>query len=316
MADGFVAATARLRGLKPPPGEQGDDQEKQYDQVLATSHCGAINLVRMLRLATLWQANASAVSIQDDEFMLNQLASAPSQEGSLQSNRRSADKKGAADGVLATQSSLHLIMAKMFQLAEWVYRVLAVIVPLEGHDSSRWSRVLTTYTKCLGWYDSFFALPGTDASHSPFVLFVHIFYQFCLLRLFWPLVTSSDGEKDERAHDICRQAAQSILRLSESYAGVFGLRHVSPLITYFVFASGRFSLEAEEAGRGIINSGSVRTDVSSTAKMKAEDEETSPAPFVVMSAVAHARLLLAEMSETHPVAAVAEHFIGARPCLS
>ncbi|KAF4587929.1 nitrate assimilation regulatory protein nirA [Ophiocordyceps camponoti-floridani] len=51
------------------------------------------------------------------------------------------------------------------------------------------------HLKCLDCYDSFLALPMADATSSPFVLFVHIFYHFCVLRIFWPLA-NSDGEDE------------------------------------------------------------------------------------------------------------------------
>ncbi|RDA83997.1 hypothetical protein CP532_6953 [Ophiocordyceps camponoti-leonardi (nom. inval.)] len=266
LAASFVTAMSRLRETKPCFDEDGSDDRRKYDQVVSSSYCGAISLVR--------EDGNPSIAYGDDD--------------------------------------LQTMSARMFQLFEWVYKMLA-FGSLNGHEGNSWSRVLAAYKKCLDWYGSFFAMPRTSAGNSPFVLFVHIFYQFCLLRLFQPFVSDKGGETDSCAREICLQAAQSILRLSESYAGIYGLSHVSPLLAHFVFASGKFSLAAEKAGHGLMNIVSMRVEASSS-KAGFEtgivvDETFSPSsslPHVLMSLVAHARLLLDEMSETHPMAAMAE----------
>ena len=63
-------------------------------------------------------------------------------------------------------SSLQLIPAKIFQLTEWVYKLLASPQPAAGDE------VVLAYHRCLDWYESFFAMLKTDGSNSPFVLFI------------------------------------------------------------------------------------------------------------------------------------------------
>jgi len=63
-------------------------------------------------------------------------------------------------------SSLQLIPAKIFQLTEWVYKVLASPQPATN------DKLVLVYHRCLDWYESFFAMLKTDGNDSPFVLFI------------------------------------------------------------------------------------------------------------------------------------------------
>ncbi|RCI10076.1 hypothetical protein L249_8759 [Ophiocordyceps polyrhachis-furcata BCC 54312] len=178
LASSFVTAMSQLRTQKPSLDEDDSYDGHQYNQVISASYCGAISLVRELR---------------------------------------------------------------MFQLLEWVYKILAY-----GHEGISWSRVLAA--------------------------------------------------------------------LSESYAGIYGLSHASPLVAHFVFASGKFSLAAEKTGHGVMNIVSMRASSTGVDKKALASSSPSSSPsHVFMSMVAHARLLLDEMSETHPMAAVAESSLSLYP---
>jgi len=141
--------------------------------------------------------------------------------------------------------------------------------------------------------------------------------------------------------EICLQAAQSILALSQSYAGVFGLQWVSPLVPYFVCAAGLLTLAIEEARHGMLepvpipqlhrdDDIAVKPPKSPEYTIKKEpdddpvdvgtdhsyasDTKWHEAPsYVNMPAVAHARLLLSKMSEVHPAATLAESMLHGAP---
>lgn len=141
--------------------------------------------------------------------------------------------------------------------------------------------------------------------------------------------------------EICLQAAQSILALSQSYAGVFGLQRVSPLVPYFVCAAGLLTLAIEEARHGMLEPVPIpqlhRDDdivvkppksPEDTIKKEPDDDPMDvgtyhsyasdtkwhAAPsYVNMPAVAHARLLLSKMSEVHPAATLAESMLHRAP---
>ena len=72
----------------------------------------------------------------------------------------------AVDAHESHLSGLQLIPAKIFQLTEWVYQLLAS----PGHVSS--DQVVSIYRHCLHWYESFFALFSSDDDNSPFTLFI------------------------------------------------------------------------------------------------------------------------------------------------
>lgn len=69
-----------------------------------------------------------------------------------------------------------------------------------------------------------------------------MYYQFCLLLLFRPLVGVVPNDSLVQPQEICAQSAQAILSLAQCYDNLFTLRRVSGFIPYFVFASGQFNL--------------------------------------------------------------------------
>ncbi|KAM3505773.1 hypothetical protein MY10362_002746 [Beauveria mimosiformis] len=120
--------------------------------------------------------------------------------------------------------------AEYAKLTEWVYKA---IVAHQKDSLSNQEKVLATYTKCLGWYRDVFELVGDGGSRSPFVLFIHMYYQFCLLCTFRPFIGCNFTDTESQPHEICGQAVQSILALAQSYDDLFTLRRVSALIPYF-----------------------------------------------------------------------------------
>lgn len=145
--------------------------------------------------------------------------------------------------------------------------------------------------------------------------------------------------------EICLRAAQSILGLSEAYVDTFGLRTVSPLMPYFVCASGLLSLAVEEPGHGILdavpipqhghNDGCLAKTTESpqeTIKKEPDDDPVdleshyghkssgeqhnrpSPQPMPIkMPIVTHARLLLSKMSFGHSAAFLADGMLHRAP---
>lgn len=148
-----------------------------------------------------------------------------------------------------------------------------------------------------------------------------MYYHFCVLCAFRPFVSLAVGESDIQPHEICTQAAQSILALAQSYDDLFTLRRVSGLVPYFICASGLYGL-------GMIDSGSamdpvhlrLRDQTPPMIKFEPNMYETvvnhsgasAPPSHLKMSAAAHARLLLAKIGSTHPVATMAERMIFER----
>lgn len=67
-------------------------------------------------------------------------------------------------------SGIQLIGAKLFQLTEWVYKVLSgpEVTPIK----ISLSEAIAVYTKCLNWYDEFFALLKADGINTPCILYI------------------------------------------------------------------------------------------------------------------------------------------------
>ncbi|KAK8142878.1 hypothetical protein G3M48_008065 [Beauveria asiatica] len=116
-----------------------------------------------------------------------------------------------------------------------------------------------------------------------------------------------------RPHEICAQAVQSILLLTQSYNDLFTLQRVSAFIPYFVCASGLVSLAIEDSGSHmdfdeLHPSAAVDPHAAAPAKSGVTpitSDTISPA-HIKVSAVTQARLLLSKMGSTHFAAALAE----------
>ncbi|XP_044715048.1 uncharacterized protein HRG_11316 [Hirsutella rhossiliensis] len=193
--------------------------------------------------------------------------------------------------------NLQLIPARVFQLTEWVYKLLssATHTPNGRFDTAE---VMAVYTECLDC----------------------MYYQFCLLCLFRPLANLVLADSDVRPREICLQAADSILTLSQSYSRLFTLRRVSPFVPYFVCASALAWLTIESTCNSVALAGSqpfqprklslaTISDVSSVDGFSTY-QDVSPSPTAAkVPIMAHASQLLAEMSSNRRMASSIEKML-------
>lgn len=146
-----------------------------------------------------------------------------------------------------------------------------------------------------------------------------MYYHFGLLCAFRPFISIPVEHPNLQPYHICKQSAQSILALAQSYDDLFTLRRVSALIPYFVCTSGLFSLALEGEGSP---SDTVHLRLGdppslNTAQLREYNAvatnhygySTTPSYFKI-SATVHASLLLAKMSSTHPAASLAQKALG------
>ncbi|KAM4061565.1 nitrate assimilation regulatory protein nirA [Hirsutella rhossiliensis] len=262
LADSFAA---RIVNLCPQEPLMGSEAEK-YAKVWATSYRGAVSLIRILRLTTGQVFTMStSCKLQDDSIFLDQ--SACSAEYLFGGQCGSGT---TPDPTLKARSSqlrnLQLIPARVFQLTEWVYKLLssATHTPNGRFDTAE---VMAVYTECLDC----------------------MYYQFCLLCLFRPLANLVLADSDVRPREICLQAADSILTLSQSYSRLFTLRRVSPFVPYFLSLA-------------------TISDVSSVDGFSTYQDVSSPTAAKV-PIMAHASQLLAEMSSNRRMASSIEKML-------
>ncbi|KAM3512302.1 hypothetical protein MY11210_004015 [Beauveria gryllotalpidicola] len=282
-----------------------DTPEAEYAKVRAATYCGAISLLRMLNLTTGVVFNEFQQS-QEDSFVLDQLP-----YNGAEINSISLDL--FHDTAMSLQlANPQILFVKMFQLTEWVYKAIVAHQSHQRDSQSNQGKFLATYTKCLGWYRDLFEIVGDGGSRSPFILFIHMYYHFCLLCAFRPFIGCKFTDTESQPHEMCGQAVQSILALAQSYDDLFTLKRVSALIPYFVCASGLFGLAIEDSGSKmdfihLRPQGAVSSEIPPPLYPNVAEpasETTSPSR-VRVSTVVRARLLLSKMAESHPAAALA-----------
>ncbi|KAL2192727.1 putative nitrate assimilation regulatory protein nirA [Corynascus similis CBS 632.67] len=210
-----------------------------------------------------------------------------------------------------------IIAANLFQLTEWAYQI---IVYAQSDVQTALGQVRELYTRCLNWYTEIFALLEPEVGRTPFGLFIHMYYHFSLLCAFRAFIGLKLDNSDVRPQNICSQAAQSVLALAQSYDDLFTLHRVSGFIPYFITTSGLFSLAMEETGSRIddvyLRWGDHDLESGASDRQMEEDklddnEGGAPAAtsHLKMSMAAHACLLLAKISSTHPAAATADSLL-------
>ena len=118
---------------------------------------------------------------------------------------------------------------------------------------------------------------------------------------------------------MCMQAMQSILALAQAYDDLFSLRRVPGFMPYLVCTSGLFGLAMED-GDFVMAPVHLRMGDSPSRSQMLESQrkgnsvggmidQSGHSPYIQMSAVAHARLLLAKMGLSNPVAAASERVL-------
>lgn len=145
-----------------------------------------------------------------------------------------------------------------------------------------------------------------------------MYYHFCLLCMFRPFIGQISTVYNNQPHEICIQAVQSLLALAQAYDDLFTLKRVPGLMPYFVCTSGLFALGMDESGASIdpvhLRAGN---DASQPFNSKIIGDKSSDirhgnpnrSPYIQLSAVTHARLLLAKMGSSHPAAALAQRIL-------
>ncbi|KJZ70972.1 hypothetical protein HIM_09627 [Hirsutella minnesotensis 3608] len=228
FAESFAAQIGELCLQEPLLGAEA----QEYLKVRAISYCGAVSLIRMIRMTTGQVFNSSAdLPLQDDFVFLDQPHFRP--EYVYASHCGAGMPSSEYINVEVDKSTWSA--AWVFQLTEWVYKLLSSTDLYDGFSNS--NAVMAIYTKCLDWYEKIFLLLKTDGIDPPFVLFIHMYYQFCLLCIFRPLADVALVDSDIRPREICLQAAESIQMLLQSYNRLFTMKRVSSFIPYFVCAS-------------------------------------------------------------------------------
>ncbi|KJZ69455.1 hypothetical protein HIM_11160 [Hirsutella minnesotensis 3608] len=317
LAEAFAAHIANFHLQEPLMGVEAEE----YAKVLATSYCGAVSLIRMLRLTTSQVCNLSMNHILQDDLVLLDQSSCRNEFLYGGQCGSGATQDIALDGSTSQLRNVEPIPARLFQLTEWVYKYLSTTHLPNGQLDS--SEAIAVYAKCLDWYERLFPMLKMDGSDTPFVLFIHMYYQFCLICLLRPFTHLVVADSGIRPHDICLQAAESIIALSQSYSRIFTLRRVSALHPYFVCTAGLAGLAMGPTCNNVALA--VARPISSrepslTRKADAEVDgfntyqQGSSAPSAgKISIVAQTSQLLAEMSANHRVASTVERMLRSDP---
>ncbi|OAA45381.1 Transcription factor [Metarhizium rileyi] len=215
-------------GLHNTPGPDGQTDEDQAE-------CD-------VRLATFWGAFTldNALSSAGSVPRTSHMPSLPPRLPMVEEIERHPWMPYTDDGVPlqlpCVQASNERSVFNCFcELSELVHQSLYLV-----HNPSRplaAASLLEVYTKFLLWYDQLPEALRLGQNFTPYVLFVHMYYHFATLLLFWPMsgLRILDAEISPRL--VCVQAANAIRTLLESYSKLYTLQRTPSLVPYFVLTA-------------------------------------------------------------------------------
>lgn len=156
---------------------------------------------------------------------------------------------GAPLHQLGTQPSNVRSVYKTFcELSEIVHRAHYTLYT-PGNKLTATS-LIDIYTRYLKWYDSIPVALRLGQNFTPSVLFAHMYYHFSILLLFRPFIKLEIVGSGVSPRDVCSQAADAIMALTNSYSQLYTLRRTPSFVPYFVMAASIAHLVTLGTGRG------------------------------------------------------------------
>lgn len=139
----------------------------------------AKRLISILYLATGIVFSKTTSTLQEDGLILDQLPyshagiTVTATSKSTESLTRVISHQCVSAGTTPSLqlANPQLLIAKIFQLTEWVY---TFIIANRRAPHSTQGDILSIYTKFLDWYRDLFELTNRDGSRAPFMLFVQL----------------------------------------------------------------------------------------------------------------------------------------------
>lgn len=187
-------------------------------QAHASIYCAAISLNRVI---FLFQDYYKTLNEHSRKMGLENFHVSP-QEGEMTTVQPLLDlSKSIIDDAFSSKNfksfpdNPRVIAAKLFELTERTYKAR------RSSFIATFSHAVRVYQDGLRWYQSFFQYTsGCRDCNTPLIIFVHIYYQFCVLCLLTPYILQEspvavDGTLPEA---VCKQAANSIRELIKHYS--------------------------------------------------------------------------------------------------
>ncbi|KAL1868868.1 hypothetical protein VTK73DRAFT_3448 [Phialemonium thermophilum] len=143
-------------------------------------------------------------------------------------------------------------------LVKFVVELTSLVSSILSHVDRGTQDLAVVYQNCSNCYASISDSLKGSTTPTPYVLFAHMYFHFCLIVLFRPFVKRRFRGAGISPRTVCAEAAQAIVALTHSYARLFSLRRTPCLLPYFVFAAGlsEIGLKSEPDTTGLSSTGS------------------------------------------------------------
>ncbi|KAK4148811.1 hypothetical protein C8A00DRAFT_19422 [Chaetomidium leptoderma] len=261
LARGSVKACIRLILQTQQRDHELDDD---FKTVRALAYCGGFSLIRVLRLLT------GDLEPKTGPLFMRMY---PDTGHVGDDNPEARVERG-----ISLQVRFFTELQYCPPLARFIFEVTEAAHTFSSYN---YSKAMTAsdldgaFNKCIRYHreatDS--AVFNSDAKPDTFL--AHIWYNFCLLSLLQPFVTSSaslvDGlpsslSGDATPRTVCQQASEAIISLTSTYQTRCFLSYLPPLLPYMVFAA-------------VLHQRSLITERHPRAQLVGSPEPLSPGPM-------------------------------------
>ncbi|KAJ9130007.1 hypothetical protein NKR23_g12379 [Pleurostoma richardsiae] len=269
-----------------------ETEDDEYRKVKATTICGGVSLYRMLSLLKAFSASHDSQRVGNAIAEDIPLSVLDDMQNIFYSHVPHCEPSSTV--VFELTDLAHASLFDLFIRKQ----------PVKGPD------LIAAYTKYLSWYESTFENLRRDAACTPAVLFLHIYFQYCLMLLLRPFARFGIVGAELSPRAVCLDAARAISRLASSSSRLFTLRRAPCFLPFLVLAATLTQVCPEPLPAAQL------FHVLARQRVRA-NEQLEPSPLVTTTpswnaSTLHTDLIpalvvgtaqLADMSECHPLAA-------------
>ncbi|KAK3988987.1 putative conidial development protein fluffy [Cladorrhinum sp. PSN332] len=220
--------------------QQGGEDSEDFRVVRALTYCGAFSLMRFLRLLTgdlEPKTGPLFIRLHPDTGEMGEDA-----------------PQARVERGIALQTQFFADLRYCPPLPRFIFEVTEAAHTFLSYN---YSRAMTApdlegaYDRCISYYAQFAEAFPQSLNGSPDLLFAQIWYQFCMLSLLRPFVTTSaslvDGIAPKLSNEatpplVCQQASAAIISLTSTYQSRHSLAYLPPLLPYMVFTAVLYQL--------------------------------------------------------------------------
>ncbi|KAK3939117.1 hypothetical protein QBC46DRAFT_438458 [Diplogelasinospora grovesii] len=191
-------------------------ENEQEQEVRSASLCSAMSLARMILLVRQTDDGEHSPGSHGGSWLEDSAGRAPK------------------DAVQSLPSSRNTT-GYLYELTELSCSITSHLQRPDRHATGK--DLMKAYETYLNWYQILSEQLKAEGDCTPSVLYIHIYYQHCLLSLFSNFTNSALGNLNICPRTVCGEASRAILDLTQLFCRMFDLCQSPCFLSHFVGAA-------------------------------------------------------------------------------